>query len=111
MSRVGSQVDRVAKSFSPVCAIAGPPIRQSSAMITAPTRSTPSPSTVSRITQARSGRLTRAGAASGARPGSAADDVNSLAGSEDGLSIDGHPPEGPLDIPHYRGGQRGVVER
>src|SRR3954447_16372847 len=94
MSRVGSQVERVTKSFRPVWAIAGAPMRHNSATITAPTRSTPAPSAVSRIAHARSGRLTRAGAASGARPGSPA--VRSLLGNEDGSSIHGHPLEGLL---------------
>src|SRR5581483_5695501 len=110
MSRVGSQVERVTKSFRPVWEIAGAPMRHSSPTITAATSSTPRPSAVSRIAHARSGRLTRAGAASGARPGSPAASVRSLAGSEDGLSIHGHPLERLLDLVDYRPGQRRIVE-
>src|SRR5881227_2334465 len=82
--------------------MAGAPMRESSATMTAAAASTPSPSTVSRIAQARSGALRRAGAFPGLRSGSLAGAITSLAGSEDWLSIDGHPFQRLLDLLDHR---------
>src|SRR5437764_5443542 len=90
--------------------MAGAPMRESSATMTAAAASTPSPSTVSRIAHARSGALRRAETSPGLRSGSLAGAITSLAGSEDGLSIDGHPFQCLLDFLDHRLRQRCVIE-
>src|SRR5207248_7072347 len=91
--------------------MAGAPMRESSATMTAAAASTPSPSTVSRIAHARSGALRRAETSPGLRSGSLAGAITSLAGSEDWLSIDGHPFQRLLDLLDHRLRQRRVIER
>src|SRR3954465_3538833 len=108
-SRVGSQVVRVTKSFTPVWARAGPPMRQSSARINPATSRTLRPSAISSTAQARSGRLAEAGASTSGRPGSRT--ATSVAGSEDWLSIHRHSLQGLLHFLHHGLGQRRVVER
>src|SRR5512141_307894 len=109
-SRVGSQVERVTKSFNPTCTSAGAPMRESSATISAATSSTARPRPVSRTAQARSGRLRRAAAPPDAGSGSRSA-VISLAGSKDGLSIHGHSLERLLHLLHHRLRQRSIVQR
>src|SRR5512140_1297252 len=108
-SRVGSQVERVTKSFTPTFPRAGTPRRESSATIRAATSSTPRPRTVSRTAQARSGRLRRAAALPDAGSGSRSA-VISLAGSKDGLSIHGHSLDRLFHLLHHRLRQRRVVQ-
>src|SRR5438477_10296806 len=91
--------------------MAGAPMRESSATMTAAAASTPSPSTVSRMAHDRSGAVRRAETRPGLRSGSLAGAITSLAGSEDGLSIDGHPFQCLLDSLDHRLRQRCVIER
>src|SRR5919204_1109083 len=110
-SRVGSHVELETNDFNPVWAMVGVPMRQSSATMTAAATRTASPNTVSRIAHARSGALRRAVARPGRRSGSLAGAITSLAGSEDGLSIDGHLLQRLLHLLHHGFRQGRVVER
>src|SRR3954470_23051756 len=107
MSRFTSHTEFFTNAQSPVWASVGPPMRESSAMISAAISSTPSPRTVSTAAQARSGRLARAGALCASRARVA---VISLARCKDGLSLHRDRLERPLHLLHQRGGERRVVE-
>src|SRR5258706_5364227 len=107
-SRVTSHTEFFTNAQSPVWASVGPPMRESSAMISAAITSTPSPSTVSTAAQARSGRLARARGDSFSCARAA---VISLAGCKDGLSLHRDRLERPLHPLHQRSGERRVVER
>src|SRR3981189_3524080 len=110
-SRVTSQTEVVMNLTIPVCAIAGQPMRTSSATITAATTSTARPSTPSAAAQARSGRFDRAEALSGARSGSRAVVTISLAVCKRGLPLDGDRLQRRLPPLHQRCRQRSVVQR
>src|SRR5918911_497749 len=107
-SRVASQVEFATNCLRPVYLIAGPPMRHSSATISAATTRTAAPSRVSTITQARSGTLARERARAAARSGSRA---TSVAGNEDGLSIHRHSLQRLLHLLEHGAGKRRVVQR
>src|ERR1700730_18717032 len=110
-SRVTSQTEVVMNATIPVCAIAGQPMRTSSATITAATTSTARPSTPSAAAQARSGRFDRAEALSGARSGSRAAFTISLAVCKRGLPVDGDRLQRHFHPLHQRLRQRSIVQR
>src|ERR1700720_490695 len=110
-SRVTSQTEVVMNATIPVCAIAGQPMRTSSATITAATTSTARPSTPSATAQARSGRFDLAEALSGARSGSRAAVTISLAVCKRGLPLDGDRLQRLFHALHQRCRQRSVVQR
>src|ERR1700682_546559 len=111
MSRVGSHTDRVTNATAPARVRLVPPVCHSSAMMIAATTRTPAPSTVSATAQARSGTLTRAGAAFGSRSGARSAVAMLLAGCKHGLPLDGDRLERAFHLLHQRRGQRTVVER
>src|SRR5690349_12837497 len=106
-SRVGSHVDVETKCFRPAWAMAGEPVRHSSATIRPATTSTPNPSAVSTTAQARSGTFARDGADSGIRSVTAR---LSLAGCKDRLPLHRDRLQGLLDLLHQRVRERRVVE-